>query len=696
MVTEDPERAGPEPADTSAVFDHLDRYLAVPRVTGLVLSPDGHRLVCSAQTIAPDRKSYITSLWELDPAGAAAPRRLTWSAEGEKNPAFLPDGDLVFVSKRPAGAASPQAGGRAPGTAALWLLPAVGGESRPVLTLPSDIDRVLVARRSGQVFVTCRVLPGVYTGDEERRQARGDAGVSAILHESAPVRHWDHDVGPDHPRLLAVEPAGTSLRDGSAEHSARDLTPTPGRALEDVGIAVSDDGSLVLAGWRTPLGRGFEGQALVSVDTETGERVVLAQQFDRPDKHSFDHPAISPDRRYAVCVDEREGDTERPPTMTLRLFDLARGDSRDLLPGFPLWPAAPTFSADGASVFFVADERGRRPLFRVDVESGAVARLAADGSYSEVQVAPDGRHVFALRSRIDAPPTPVRVDVDAVDQTPPALPAPGAIGAVPGRVDEVEVERPDGARVRGWLVLPETASAAQPAPLALWVHGGPLMSWDSWSWRWNPWLLATRGWAVLLPDPALSQGYGDAFIERAWQQWGPVPFGDLMAITDETVARPDIDESRTAAMGGSYGGYMANWIAGHTDRFKAVVTHASLWNLEQFVGVTDHSGEWMQEWGHPLTRPERYELNSPHRHVASVRTPMLVVHGDKDYRVPIAEGLRLWSDLLWHGVDAKFLYFPDEHHWILGPGNAKVWYETVFAFLDHHVLGRPWSRPELL
>jgi dipeptidyl aminopeptidase/acylaminoacyl peptidase len=276
------------------------------------------------------------------------------------------------------------------------------------------------------------------------------------------------------------------------------------------------------------------------------------------------------------------------------------------------------------------------------------------------------------------------------------LRGPGRPLDVPGRVEEVETTAPDGATVRGWLVLPEGAGADNPAPLALWVHGGPLMSWNAWSWRWNPWLLAARGWAVLLPDPGLSQGYGDDFIQRAWGNWGPVPFADLMAITDATIARADIDETRTAAMGGSYGGYMANWIAGHTERFKAIVTHASLWTMEHFSGTTDHPWAWEHEWGHPLERPERFALNSPHLHLASVRTPMLVVHGDRDYRVPIGEGLRLFSDLVRSGVDAKFLYFPDESHWVLKPGNAKVWYQTVFAFLDHHVLGEPWVRPELV
>ena len=170
-----------------------------------------------------------------------------------------------------------------------------------------------------------------------------------------------------------------------------------------------------------------------------------------------------------------------------------------------------------------------------------------------------------------------------------------------------------------------------------------------------------------------------------------------MAATDAAVARADIDETRTAAMGGSFGGYMANWVAGHTDRFKAIVTHASLWALDQFGPTTDAPWYWAREM-----TPEMPDANRPHLHVDAISTPMLVIHGDKDYRVPIGEALRLWSELAERAeaddgeMPHKFLYFPTENHWILTPQHAKVWYETVLAFVDHHVLGKDWQTPDLL
>ncbi len=237
-------------------------------------------------------------------------------------------------------------------------------------------------------------------------------------------------------------------------------------------------------------------------------------------------------------------------------------------------------------------------------------------------------------------------------------------------------------------------------PLLLWVHGGPLNSWNTWSWRWNPWLLVARGYAVLLPDPALSTGYGRDFVQRGWGRWGKEPFTDLMAITDAAETLPEIDAERTAVMGGSFGGYMANWIAGHTDRFRAIVTHASLWALDQFAPTTDAAWYWQREM-----TPEMAVENSPHLYVDSIVTPMLVIHGDKDYRVPIGEGLRLWYELLSEsGLPAdddgttvhRFLYFPSENHWVLSPQHTAIWYRTVEAFLSEHVLGRPVDLPELL
>ncbi|MDN5558555.1 MAG: prolyl oligopeptidase family serine peptidase, partial [Ruaniaceae bacterium] len=358
---------------------------------------------------------------------------------------------------------------------------------------------------------------------------------------------------------------------------------------------------------------------------------------------------------------------------------------------------------DGSALVMAADTDGRAPLYLVPLDGSAPRRLTADGTYSSVQVTPEA--IFALRTSYEFPNEPVRLPLSALASGDPEaalalLPSAAARPALPGTLTEVETTATDGARVRAWLALPESASAQAPAPLVLWIHGGPLSSWNAWSWRWCPWLLVAQGYAVLLPDPALSTGYGQEFIQRGWGSWGEAPYTDLMAITDSVEAREDIDATRTAAMGGSFGGYMANWVAGHTDRFDAIVTHASLWALDQFGPTTDASTYWQRELS-----PEMMIANSPHNSVAEIRTPLLVIHGDNDYRVPIGEGLRLWYELLSaSGLAAgdggqsphQFLYFPDENHWVLTPQHAKIWYQVVLNFLGEKVLGAAPERIELL
>lgn len=706
------------------LFDDLADYVAIPRASGAKLSPDGAWLAVAVQTLSVDRKKYVTSIWRVD-TGGGAPRRLTRSAEGEGNPRFLPDGSVLFTSKRPNPDAKPRDEDDPEG-ALLWLLPAGGGEARVIASLPGGVAVAEVAARSGAVVVSSPMLPTAGNGaagtssvdngtagngavgngtagngagdgsaegkdsaadDARLRKARRDAGVSAILHESVPVRYWDHDLGPADLRLFALRDDEGSEGSGALT----DLTPDAGRAFLQQSFDVSPDGSQLAIGWWRwdPVGQSYV--ELTLIDTETGTRTVLASDPE----YGFEDPRFSPDGRYIACVRTRHHTAEQAMDATLVLIDTQDKSRQDLTPDLDRWPHSPTWAPDSSAIYFTADDEGRIPVFRVGLAAREVTKVTTDdGAYSDLNASSEGTALYAMRAAIGEPPTPVRIDL--ATGAPTRLNCPGSPLALPGSLTEVSATAEDGQPIRSWLALPDGASEQSPAPLVLWVHGGPMMSFNSWSWRWNPWLLVAKGYAVLLPDPALSTGYGHAFVQRGYHEWGPRPFGDIMAATDAAVKRPDIDESRTAMMGGSYGGYMANWIAGHTDRFRAIVSHAGLWVLDQMFGTTDMPMFWRPQFGDPLTNEQKYRENSPHRYIDKISTPMLVIHGNRDFRVPVGEALRLWWDLSRFGADAKFLYFPDENHWILTPGNAAVWYETVRAFLAQHVLGEPWRRPDLL
>lgn len=666
-------------------FHDLQDYVSLPRVAGLVLSPDGSRLVTSVSGLDPDRTQYITALWEVDPTGDRPARRLTRGSAGECAPAFTPSGDLLFVSARPDPAEKP----KDPPPAALWLLPCDGGEARLVGNRPGGIGSPVVAGEAGTVVVTSMTLPGSVTAeeDEQRRVARKDKKVSAILHSGHPVRFWDHDLGPDQPRLFA---GALPADEGTVDWT--DLTPVPGAALRQTSVEISPNGQTIVANWLVAEPYGSSRPTLVAIDVASGGRRVLADDAG----YEFGLARISPDGRSVAALRASRATPTDTPRVELVVMPLSGGEPLVPAAGWDRWPADFRWTPDSSALIVVADENGRAPLFRITLAEGTVTRLTGDhGAYTDPRVSPDGRHVYALRAAVDAPTAPVRVDAHRTDQQPVLLPGPVESPALPGTLTEVTATAQDGAALRAWLALPDHA-ADEPAPLLLWIHGGPMGSWNTWSWRWNPWLMVARGYAVLLPDPALSTGYGQGFVDRGWGAWGGPPYTDVLALTDAAETLPEIDATRTAAMGGSFGGYLANWLAGHTDRFAAIVTHASIWELEQASRTTDEAVYLLREM-----TAERRAAHSPHSHAHAITTPMLVIHGDKDYRVPIGEALRLWWDLVSGRPDPddqphRFLYFPDENHWILQPQHAVIWYETVTAFLAHHVLGKELHVPDLL
>ncbi|ADG73064.1 peptidase S9 prolyl oligopeptidase active site domain protein [Cellulomonas flavigena DSM 20109] len=700
----------PPGGDTPAAtpFHDLDAYVALPRLSGLVLSPDGSRLVTAVQTLDRKRTAYVTALWEVDPSGERPARRLTRSAKSESSAAFTPAGDLLFTSARPDPDAT-EPDDEPP--AALWLLPADGAEARVVADRRAGIGGVRTAKDAPTVLVVSDVLPSASdpSDDDRRRKERKEAKVAAILHTGYPVRYWDHDLGPGAPHAFVATVSDNIAAPLAGERDPRldlsDVTPGARHELHQQSPALSPDGRTVVTPWNRAVARGEVRTHLVAIDVATGDRRVLVEDADG----DLSRPVVSPDGQQVVYLRESISTPHRAPALELWVVPLAGGEPRRVAGHWDRWAVDPVWLPTSDALLVVADDDGRSPVFHVELATDTVTRVTSDdAAFTDVRVSPDGRTAYALRSSYAAPAAPVRIDLAAalaggpVAAEPLRSPAPEV--ALPGRLDEVVTTAEDGTRVRAWLALPDGAGPDAKAPLLLWIHGGPLGSWNAWSWRWNPWLLVAQGYAVLLPDPALSTGYGQEFVQRGWGAWGAAPYTDLMAATDAALERDDVDPERTAAMGGSFGGYMANWVAGHTDRFRAIVTHASLWALDQFGPTTDASYYWQREM-----TPEMALSNSPHRFVGDIVTPMLVVHGDKDYRVPIGEGLRLWYELLSasglpadeHGRSPhRFLYYPDENHWVLKPQHAKVWYGTVAAFLAEHVLGRTGDDavpyPELL
>ncbi|TLQ00283.1 S9 family peptidase [Nesterenkonia salmonea] len=679
-----------------SLFSDLDRYVAHPRTAGLSLSPDGTRLITTVQTLNKKSNGYVTSLWEVDPAGERPARRLTRSAKGETGPTFAANGDLYFTSARPDEDGEDE-------RSALWCLPAAGGEARVINRRSGGVSSVVTAADADVVAVTAPLLPGAADEDSQQslHKTRQDSSVKAILHSGYPIRYWDHDLGPARPHGFILDAQTPDHEDAPVTSEPvrpklRQITEGLGSLFEGT-MHLSPDGSQALIGVTVPEAKTDRHSAIALVDTSTGERRMLV---DEPEM-TFSPGPISPDGTKAAVVGSPKPTPSSAIAPQLYVVDLGSGAATPLAEGLDLWlnPASSRPWIDDQRLLAVADYNGRGAMFIVDVTSGETTEVPVeDAVYSQAFPTPDGTTAFAVRSSYAFPDEVVRIDLRSGSVT--RLQNPTERPELPGTLEDVQTETGDGVVVRGWLCLPEQASPADPAPLLLWIHGGPVSSWNAWTWRWNPWLAVEKGYAVLLPDPALSTGYGQEFVQRGWNSWGEEPYTDLLSITDAVEAREDIDASRTAAMGGSFGGYMANWVAGHTDRFKAIVTHASLWALDQFGPTTDMSPFWRRQIDQTMM-----DRHSPHDFISEIVTPMLVIHGDKDYRVPIGEGLRLWFELLADsGLPAdengetlhRFLYFPDENHWILSPQHTKVWYQVIFAFLAEHVLGVQEELPQEL
>ncbi|MDN5821512.1 MAG: alpha/beta fold hydrolase, partial [Brachybacterium sp.] len=500
------------------------------------------------------------------------------------------------------------------------------------------------------------------------------AKQTTIWHTGMPIRLWDHEIGDESRRLVLITPDG----------DLTDLTPDVGTVtLYAASADLSPDGTTVATSW-TQRGRGGETRSSIAlIDTATLRRSVLCAADETA---QFGSPLFSRDGRYLAVIRSTASSPTDTSFSRLEIHPVGGGDPVTAQLG-DLSMTDLEWAPDGP-LLVAGDLHSSGAVLTVDPATGEARTVAADGVFSSLAAAPDGA-CFALRSDIATPSRPVRI---AADGALCALPAPGAVGDLPGTLEWVEAGI-DEISVGGWLCLPAGASAENPAPVMLWIHGGPHGSYNAWSWRWCPWLAVERGYAVLMPDPAMSTGYGDAGLNRGWPRRPDVVFHECETLFDTVLERAELDGSRTAMLGASFGGFMANWIAGHTERFDAIVTHAGLWALDQQHRTTDAAASKMRVHRHEDEDPDWYRASSPHHEVDAITTPMLITHGNRDYRVPISEALRLWWDLVstWDGepqhMPHRFLQLTSENHWVLTPSNALAWNQAMLAFCDQHVLG---------
>ncbi|MDQ6759721.1 MAG: S9 family peptidase, partial [Acidobacteriota bacterium] len=395
-------------------------------------------------------------------------------------------------------------------------------------------------------------------------------------------------------------------------------------------------------------------------------------------------PQYSPDGKFiAYRSQERAGyESDRWRLATL---DLASGSTALVTQSLDRSVASFTWSPDSARLFFTTEDRGRHVLSIIPAQGGA-SRLIASGpsTIDDVQLTSDGKTMIYTEQSGSQPVEIYRTNSSGVK--PVALTHLNdtlLAGYSLPPLEEMWVEAPDKARIHSFVLKPDNMQRGQKYPVLFLIHGGPQGAWgQSWSYRWNPQVFASAGYVVVMPNPRGSTGYGQKFTDDINQDWGGKPFDDIMAVVDHVAALPYTDSERMAAAGGSYGGYMVDWMLGHTQRFKALISHAGVFDLRSMAGATEEL--WFPLWefhGMPWENPELYAKWSPSYYVNEFHTPTLVIHGEQDFRVPYTQGLQLYTALQLRRVPSKLLLYPDEGHWILKPQNTVLWYGTVLDWM---------------
>ena len=649
----------------------FEDMMKVRRISDPQISPDS-RWVAYVQTSVDLNANKKTShIWLVSMDGGGA-RQLTTGEGSDSRPRWSPDGGrLALISTR---------GGKSQ----VWILPVSGGEAHAVTTISTEADGVTWAAKGETLVFTSQVYPDCpddacnRAGLEQAEHSK----VKARLITELLFRHWTDWRDGKYTHVFSVSAAGGPARDLTP---GRYDSPTFFLGAPD-GYAISPDGSEVCftsnrseppsaPAWTT-------NNDLYLVSSNGGE----AKDITADNPGSDASPQYSPNGRYIAYTSQARNGYESD-LFRLRVYDRETGRVKDLTEGFDQWVEAFAWAPDSDTIYFLAPDHTETPVFRTSVSHPKVEKVL-DGYNAEVQVAPDGKSLATSRTSLVAPTEIYRAslaDGSLTELTHANVSLLSELEMNPG--ESVTTAGALGARVQSLLVKPPGFDPNRKYPAIFLIHGGPQGAWeDDWGYRWNAQLFASRGYVVLMTNPHGSTGYGQKFLEEISGDWGGACYQDLMAAADYLERLPYVDKERVGAAGASFGGFMINWIAGHTTRFKALVSHDGVYDQRSMYGETEEL--WFPQWefkGLPWEKGSLYEKWSPANFVQNIQTPMLLVEGELDFRVPNGQAFQLFTALQRRGVPSKLLYFPDEGHWVNKPQNSQLWYNTVLGWLDEYL-----------
>jgi dipeptidyl aminopeptidase/acylaminoacyl peptidase len=671
---------------TAFAFDPT-RLVGLKRVSDVVPSPCGTWAAVAVDRLNSEGGKYACDLWRISLTDDAAPTQLTRGDWRDTSPCFRHDGALGFISNRVTGEKAADSRDENP-LSQVWVLPAAGGEPMRITDEPFGVNAFKFATDADRMVAVAGVITGV-ADDAQRETAKKlkTSGESARHYTRMPVRYWDHWLPG-----TKNHPTPHFLRFDANGGNRVDLTPQAMRdheAGDGAAFDISADGNRAAIQLARPGPDRIDDTALLVFDFVHDKQKVLGDMAAT----NLDHPLFSADGERIACTRMR-----RSPKcigkVRMVVFDIASGKDSVIADQWDRWPVPAAWSEDGKTIIATADNRAAAGVFAIDIASGKVTPIVnekAGGNHVQVHAVTGGTRVTGIRSTLLEAPEVFATDIGNTEGNMPKILArlsgmDAGFGDGIAQVENLEAVSTDGVPVQYFFIRPRNAKGR--LPTLMWIHGGPIGAWnDLWFFRWNALAAVARGYAVVMANPRGSTGFGQDFAEGIWGNvWGAQCYEDLMAVTDAVATRPDVDGARMAAMGGSFGGYMTNWIGASTDRFRCLVTHASIFSMSGFYGDTDMPAWWLLEIGpDPYRDQVAYDRYSPSLKMDNWKSPTLVIHGEKDYRVGITQGLTLFECLQQRGIDSELLVFPDENHWILKPANSVAWYETVFDFLGRHL-----------
>jgi dipeptidyl aminopeptidase/acylaminoacyl peptidase len=649
--------------------------VSLSRVSSPQVSPDGRWLVWQQRETDLAANKGRNDLWRLDlKAKAATPEKFASLADAnETDPAFGRDGTLYFLSDRK------------DGKSAVWRIGMAGGAAAPV-TGDYDVSGFKVSPTGDAILLWADRPVGAKSLAEEQPAKAKDAG-SGRTYDQLFVRHWDAWADGQRSQLFVVPIAnGTASGPGHAIEGAL-IGDTPSKPMgggEE--IAWNADGKTVYFALREA-GRIEPLSTNLDIFAAPADGSAPPANLTAGNKATDTLPAVSPDGRWlAYAAMKRPGyEADR---QVLMLREIATGQVRALTEKWDRSVDSIAWAPNSASLIVTADDTLDHPAFRVDIADGQVHRLTGAGHVAAITPLPKGGMVYTLDSLV-APADLWRWDSDGKTTRLTSANATRLAGIDLPTVTRFNFKGADGDTVWGFAMKPATLGAGARAPVAFLVHGGPQGTFnDAWSYRWNPMAWAGHGYAVVSVDFHGSTGYGQAFTDAINKEWGGKPLTDIKAGLKYAAEQFDfVDGNNACALGGSYGGYMMNWIEGQwPDRFKCIVQHDGVFDARAMAYETEEL--WFDEWEHGRKTyyedPAAFEKWNPVNHVDAWKTPQLVITSEKDFRIPYTQGLAAFTALQRREIPSKLLIFPDENHWVLKPKNSLQWYGEVFGWMDKY------------